>query len=194
MGRRLRMSAEIGDWLTDLALIRPCRGAAGRRGASVALLDADNVPGLAFVTDLGTPAPVEPGDRVAAVDVAYQDLQSALRLQLLRQQSAEAGSFRTTSRQRISPAGSRPLPCARTRRSRKPVSARREGDRAQPPRGGSETLTPSGPGTKRSRCSYDGPAAAGTSSGRSLRPDRPSAAAATWARQPDAAEARQRRG
>ena len=107
MSHRLRMSTEIGNWLIDL---RSSQAAvAAEVGAALAAaLHSDNVTGLAFVSDLGTPEPVEPGDGVAAVDVAYQDLLDGLGL--LRQQSAEAGSFRTTSRVRISPAGSRPLP------------------------------------------------------------------------------------
>ena len=107
MSYRLRMSAEIGDWLTDLRSSQP--GVAAEVGAALAaVLDSDDVASLAFVTDLGAPEAVEPGDRLAAVDTAYQDLLAWL--QLLRQQSAEAGSFRTTSRVRISPTGSRPLP------------------------------------------------------------------------------------
>jgi hypothetical protein len=106
MGRRLRMSAEIGDWLADLRSSQP--GVAAEVAAALAaVLDSDDVASLAFVTDLGTPEAVEPGDRLAAVDAAYQDLLTSL--QLLRQQAAEAGSFRTATRQRISPAGSRPL-------------------------------------------------------------------------------------
>ena len=107
MGRRLRMSAEIGDWLADLRSSQP--GVAAEVGAALAaVLDSDDVASLAFVTDLGTPEAVEPGDRLAAVDAAYQDLLTSL--QLLRQQAAEAGSFRTAARERISPAGSRLLP------------------------------------------------------------------------------------
>jgi hypothetical protein len=107
MGHRLRMSAEIGDWLADLRSSQP--GVAADVGAALAaVLDSNDVASLAFVADLGTPEAVEPGDRLAAVDAAYQDLLSWL--QLLRQQAAEAGSFRTATRQWISPAGSRPLP------------------------------------------------------------------------------------
>ena len=107
MGHRLRMSAEIGDWLADLRSSEP--GVAAEVGAALAaVLDSSDVAGLAFVTDLGTAEAVEPGDRLAAVDAAYQDLLAWL--QLLRQQAAEAGSFRTTTRQRITPAGSRPWP------------------------------------------------------------------------------------
>jgi hypothetical protein len=106
MSYRLRMSAEIRDWLTDLRSSQP--GVAAEVGAAlVAVLDSDNVASLAFVTDLGAPEAVEP-DRLAAVDAAYQDLLTWL--QLLRQQAAQAGSLATASRWRISPAGARPSP------------------------------------------------------------------------------------
>jgi hypothetical protein len=107
MSHRLRMSAEVGDWLTELCSSES--GTAAEVGATLAaVLDAGDVADLAFVTDLGAPQEVEPGDRLAAVDAAYQDLLAWL--QLLRQQAAEAGSFRTASRVRISPAGTEPLP------------------------------------------------------------------------------------
>jgi hypothetical protein len=105
MGHRLRMSAEIGHWLADLRSSQ--LGVAAEVGAALAaVMDSDNVAGLAFVTDLGTLEAVQPGDRVAAVDAAYQDLLASL--QLLRQQAAEAGSLAATSRGRISAAGVRP--------------------------------------------------------------------------------------
>jgi hypothetical protein len=107
MGRQLRMSAEIGDWLTELRSSQA--GVAAEVGAALAaVLDSDNVAGLAFVTDLGTPKTVERGDRLAAVDAAYQDLLA--RLQLIRRQAAEAGALATASQGHIGPAGVRPSP------------------------------------------------------------------------------------
>jgi len=107
MGRQLRMSEEIGDWLTELRSSEA--GVAAEVGAALAaVLDSDNVAGLAIVTDLGTPKIVERGDRLAAVDAAYQDLLAWL--QLLRRQAAEAGSLATASQGHIGPAGARPSP------------------------------------------------------------------------------------
>jgi hypothetical protein len=107
MGHRLRMSGEIGDWLTELGSSEV--GVAAEVGAALAaVLDSDEAASLAFVTDLGAPAAVEPGDQLAAVDAAYQDLLAWL--QLLRREAAEAGSMATASRQRITPAGSWPEP------------------------------------------------------------------------------------
>lgn len=107
MSYRLRMSAEIGDWLTELRSSQP--GLAAEVGAALAAaMDSPDVAGLAFVTDLGAVKAVEPGDRLAAVDAAYQDLLAWL--QLLRQQAAQAGSFRTSARGRISTTGIQQLP------------------------------------------------------------------------------------
>jgi hypothetical protein len=107
MSYRLRMSAEIGDWLTELGSSEG--GVAAEVGAALAAaMDAVDVMGLALVTNLSEPHAVEPGDRVAAVDAAYQDLLAWL--QLLRREAAEAGSMATASRQRITPAGSWPEP------------------------------------------------------------------------------------
>jgi len=107
MGHRLRMSAEISDWLTELRSSQA--GVAAEVGAALAaVLDSDNVAALAFVTDLGTPKTVERGDQLAAVDAAYQDLLAWL--QLLRRQAAQAGSLATASRAHISPAGIGPSP------------------------------------------------------------------------------------
>jgi hypothetical protein len=107
MSYRLRMSAEIGDWLTELGSSEG--GVAAEVGAALAAaMDAVDVMDLALVTNLSEPHAVEPGDRVAAVDAAYQDLLAWL--QLLRREAAEAGSLATASRQRITPAGSWPEP------------------------------------------------------------------------------------
>jgi hypothetical protein len=77
MGRRLRMSAELSDWLAGLCGSDP--QAAGEAGARlVAVLDADDVTALGFVTDLSAAGPDEPGDLVAAIGQADSHLWSGL--------------------------------------------------------------------------------------------------------------------
>jgi hypothetical protein len=79
MGYRLRMSAEIGDWLTELCTADP--GAAAEVGAAVvALLDARDLPGPALVTDPAANPQPTPANQAAALEAAQQGLQGALRL------------------------------------------------------------------------------------------------------------------
>jgi hypothetical protein len=81
MGHRLRMSAEIGDWLTDLCTSDPA--AAAEVGAAiVALLDAPDMPGPALVTDPAANPPPTPASRAAALKAAQLSLQWGLRLAL----------------------------------------------------------------------------------------------------------------
>jgi hypothetical protein len=79
VSHKLRMSAEIGDWLTDLCADE--RAAATEVGAAlVTLLEAPDLPGPALVTDPAiNPAPTL-AQQAAALDAAQQSLQWALRL------------------------------------------------------------------------------------------------------------------
>jgi len=79
VGRKLRMSGEIGDWLTDLCA-DDVAAAAEVGAAVVTLLDAPDLPGPALVTDLALhPAPT-PAQQAAALEAAQQSMQWALRL------------------------------------------------------------------------------------------------------------------
>ncbi len=71
-------------------------------------MDARDVSALAAVTELAAGVAIDPADLVAAVDDAMQSVRSALSLP--RQQAAEAASYRTTTRTRVTPHGSYPLP------------------------------------------------------------------------------------
>lgn len=73
------MSAEIGDWLTDLRTDDPA--AAAEAGAAiVALLDAPVLPGPPLVTDPAEDRQPAPARQAAALDSAQQSLRWALRL------------------------------------------------------------------------------------------------------------------
>lgn len=87
MGRRLRMSAEIGDWLTDLRTADPA-AAAEVAAAIVALLDAPDLPGPSLVTNPAEDRQPTPARQAAALAAAEQSLQWALRL--ARMAAAEA--------------------------------------------------------------------------------------------------------
>jgi hypothetical protein len=101
------MSAEIGDWLAELRS-SDLAAATNAGAALLAAMDAGDVPGLAAVSQLAVPPAVDPADLVAAVEDASQAVRSALGL--LREQVAAAGSYRHTTRQRITPHGSYPHP------------------------------------------------------------------------------------
>ncbi len=101
------MSTEIGDWLAELRS-SDLAAATNVGAALLAAMDADDVPGLAAVSQLAVPPAVDPADLVAAVEHATQAVRSALGL--LREQAAEAGSYRHAARQRITPHGSYPHP------------------------------------------------------------------------------------
>jgi hypothetical protein len=101
------MSEELGEWLAELCSADPA--AAGCAGAAVvAVMDAADVPGLAAVRELAVSGTVDPADLVAAAEDAAHTVRAALNL--LREQVAEAGSYRHTTRQRITPHGSYPHP------------------------------------------------------------------------------------
>ena len=113
MGRKLRMSAELGDWFAELCAAGPGSPdwlAATETGAALAAVMSATDPGdLGLVTDLaGGAAIASPDDQLVELDYAYQQLLTGL--QRLRHHVADAASFRHTTRQRITPTGSFPLP------------------------------------------------------------------------------------
>ncbi len=113
MPYRLRMSAEIGDWIADLCSSAPGSPeslAATEVGAALAAaLSAADLDDLAVITDLAAQAePVDDSDLRAGVDYMYQRLLEEL--QRLRLQVAIAAGFRTTTRHRITKTGSEPAP------------------------------------------------------------------------------------
>jgi DNA-binding XRE family transcriptional regulator len=99
MSYRLRMSTEIGDWLTELCSSDPV-AAAEVTAALVALMNAEDIIGLAMVTDLATSSEPEPADFRAAADYADQALLAAL--QRMRREVAEIANSRQRIEQRIS--------------------------------------------------------------------------------------------
>lgn len=101
MGYRLRMSAEIGDWLAEVTAAEPV--AAVELGAAlVVLTEANELPGPPLVADVSAElaASSSSGDDPRyAVDYAYQELLEAL--QQIRREAAETASYRTMRRQRF---------------------------------------------------------------------------------------------
>jgi Helix-turn-helix domain len=118
MPYRLRMSAEIGDWIAELCSSAPGSPeslTATEVGAALAAaMSAAELPDLALISDLAAPAadPVDDGDLRAGVDYMYQRLLEEL--QRVRREVAMAASFRTTTRHRITPQGSEPKPFTAT--------------------------------------------------------------------------------
>ena len=113
MAFRLRMSAELSDWLAELCASgqgSPEWLTATETGAAVAAVMSATDPGdLALVTDLAASAAItSPDDQLVELDHAYQQLLEGLRR--LRHQVAEAASFRHMTRGRITPTGHFPLP------------------------------------------------------------------------------------
>ena len=101
MSYRLRMSAEIGDWLTEVTAAESV--AATELGAAlVVLTQANELPGPPLVTDLAalrsTPSP-DNDELQADVDYVYQDLLEEL--QHVRREAADAASYRTERTQRF---------------------------------------------------------------------------------------------
>ena len=92
MSYRLRMSAELSDWLAGLCASQPgspeAVTAAETGAALTAVLDAADPAQLALVTDLGLAGPADSGDPLAAVDDAAQSVRSGL--EVLRAQVASA--------------------------------------------------------------------------------------------------------
>jgi hypothetical protein len=106
---RLRMSAELGDWLAEICSSETVT--AREVGAALAAVMGEADPAdLAFVTDLAAQpgGAYDPADPCEAADYDYQALLESL--QLLRRQVADAGSFRHSNRVRITKAGSEPWP------------------------------------------------------------------------------------
>jgi phage shock protein A len=92
---RLRMPAQIGDWLADLRESEP--GAAAEVGAAVtALVRAAQPRALAIVTDPDDP---DRGNPQEILDRTYQDLLS--RLQLLRRKAADATTTRKNAEKQL---------------------------------------------------------------------------------------------
>jgi hypothetical protein len=87
MGRGLRMSAELSDWLTELCATDSA-SAAEVVAAVVAVVGADDPARLALVR----PVAVEPTDPREGVDLAYQDMLEYL--QRFRRELAEVASLR----------------------------------------------------------------------------------------------------
>lgn len=96
MGYKLRMSAEIADWLGDLRESDPF--AATEVGAALlAVMTAADVAALAFVTDTREPDSEDPRERL---DRAYQRTLTVL--QRFRRHSAEAATRRKELELRLS--------------------------------------------------------------------------------------------
>jgi hypothetical protein len=113
MPYRLRMSAEIGDWIAELRSSPPgspeSLTATEVAAALAAAMSVADPGALAMITDLaGQARPADDEDLRAAVDYMYQALLEEL--QRLRHMVADAGAFRSTTRHRFTPAGSEPLP------------------------------------------------------------------------------------
>jgi hypothetical protein len=79
MSHRLRMSAEIGDWLTELRT-EDVIAATEVGAALVALMEAPDPPGPALITDPAMNRAPSLAQQAAALDSAQQSLQWALRL------------------------------------------------------------------------------------------------------------------
>jgi Helix-turn-helix len=79
VSHKLRMSAEISDWLTDLCA-DDAATATEVGAALMTLLEAPDLPGPALVTDPALHPPPSPAQQAAALEAAQQSLQWALRL------------------------------------------------------------------------------------------------------------------
>ena len=78
MSHKLRMSAEIGDWLTELCT-EDVATATEVGAATVVLLEAPDLPGPALIIDPAASPPPTLERQAAALDAAQQSLQWALR-------------------------------------------------------------------------------------------------------------------
>jgi len=105
MSFRLRMSAEIGDWLAELRLSDPV--AATEVGAAlVAIMNAAELSSLALVGEPATQPVPDLSDPREAVDCAYQSQLEAL--QKLRREAVDAGVDARRAEQRLSQRESEP--------------------------------------------------------------------------------------
>jgi hypothetical protein len=91
MAYRLRMPAEIGDWLAELAGSAP-EAAAEVGAALLALMHAHAIPGPPLVIDPDEPVPA-PVDLRESLDLTYQELLE--NLQLVRREIADMTTLRS---------------------------------------------------------------------------------------------------
>jgi hypothetical protein len=91
MGRRLRMTAELGDWLAELSRSEPLT-AAEVGAALIAVLESAGPSGLAIVGEPGRTAELVTDDPRAIVDYAYQQRLEELRR--LRRRVADVATAR----------------------------------------------------------------------------------------------------
>jgi hypothetical protein len=91
MAYRLRMPAEIGDWLAELAGSAP-EAAAEVGAALLALMHASAIPGPPLVVDPDEPVPA-PVDLRESLDLTYQQLLE--NLQLVRREIADMTTLRS---------------------------------------------------------------------------------------------------
>src|ERR1700733_1697373 len=91
MAYRLRMPAEIGDWLAELAGAAP-EAAAEVGAALLALMHANAIPGPPLVIDPDEPV-AAPVDLRESLDLTYQQLLE--NLQLVRREIADVTTLRS---------------------------------------------------------------------------------------------------
>jgi phage shock protein A len=123
MAHRLRMSAELGDWLTELCSFQPA-SAAEVGAALVALMDADDPSGLPL---LGEP-PASPIDPREVVDLAYQSMLE--RMRDFRRTVADAATDRKHLADRLEEAPGEPDDVVGQLRQQLEDARRREGELA----------------------------------------------------------------
>jgi hypothetical protein len=105
MSYRLRMSAEIGDWLAELSSSEPVT-AAEVGAALVAAMSAGELSGLPLVGDITARPAADPADPRAMVDYAYQGLLEELQ-HMRKARDDAAGAVQDAERQ-LSQLGSEP--------------------------------------------------------------------------------------
>lgn len=112
MSRQLRMSAELGDWMTGLSASgrgSPQAIAAAEVGAALtAVLDAPDIRAVTLVADPAATDADDFGDPRATVDRVYQELLEALGA--IRRAAADAATWRASTRLRVTETGSQPHP------------------------------------------------------------------------------------
>lgn len=133
MNRQLRMSAELGDWIAGLGASAPGSPeaiAAAEVGAALtAVLDAPDIRAVTLVADPAATGADDFGDPCEAADDAYAELHEAL--SRARREAAAAAAWRTSSRVRITPSGSRPEPLSPDERQALAEQERVTQERAQ---------------------------------------------------------------
>jgi hypothetical protein len=95
VAQRLRMPAQLGDWLAELSMSAPV-AAAEAAAAVTAVMQAELPQTLPFVTDPDDPDGEDPP---ALLRRTYQDLLT--RLQVLRRKAADATTTRKNAEQRL---------------------------------------------------------------------------------------------